>query len=320
MAETLWKGLGKVAIALVSSAAVAQYPAQPVKLVVGFAPSGGTDVTARIIAREAGKRLGQQMVVENRPGAGGNIAAELVARAAPDGYTLLLANVGTLAVAPHLHASLAFNPERDFAPVSLAVAFSNVIVVHPSVKAATLADYVKLAREAPMPYGTSGVASAGHLAGELFRSVARVKLEHVPYKGGGPAMTDLLGAQVPSLVASAPSAVPQIRAGKIRALAVTGAVRSPFLPDVPTVAESGFAGYEALNWYGFVVPAKTAREIVLRLARDIVATLKDPEVVAELGKHGMEAIPSSAAAMAQYVARESATWARIVKEANITVQ
>ena len=309
-----------VGVQLAGASAQAQYPTGPVKLIVGFAPSGGTDVAARIIARKLGERLGQQIVVETRAGAGGNIAAELVARANPDGYTILLSNVGALAVAPHLYPSLPYQPQRDFAPLSLAVAFSNVVVVHSSVKAATLAEYVKLAREAPLPYGTSGVAGAGHLAGELFKSMSKTQLEHVPYKGGGPAIADLLGGQVPSLFASSPSVLAHIKAGKIRALAVTSKARSSFMPEVPTVAESGFPGYEALNWYGFVAPGKTPREIVERLNQSIVAALKSPDIVAELAKHGMDTIPSTMEEMSAYMARESTTWGRIVKEANIKVE
>jgi len=307
---------------ITASAALAQsnYPAQPIRLIVGFAPSGGTDVAARIIARRLGERFGQTIIVENRAGAGGNIAAEALARTPADGYTILLTSVGPLAVSPHLYPSLGFNPLRDFAPVSMAVAFANVIVVHPSVKADTLSDYVKLASGASMPYGTSGVAGAGHLAGELFKSMAKVNLQHVPYKGGGPAMVDLLGGQIPSLFASAPSALPHVKAGKIRALANTGLARSEFFPDVPTVAELGYPGYEALNWYAFVAPAKTPSEIVKTLNREIVATLKSGDIVGELQKHGMEALPSTPEDMAATMQRESTTWGRIVRDANIKVE
>lgn len=304
-------------LCLVSLAAGAQYPNQPIKLMVGFAPSGGTDTAARIIAQKLAETVGQQVLVENRPGAGGNIAADLVAKAAPDGYTILLNSVGPLAVAPHMHSKLAFDPFRDFASVSLAVAFGNILVVHPSVTAHSLAEYLKLAAAKPMPYGSSGVGGMGHLAGELLKSLSKTSLEHVPYKGGGPAMADLLGGQIPSMFASAASAIPQIKAGKIRAIAVTSPKRSPFAPDIPTVAELGFPGYEAVNWYAFNVPAKTPREIVTRLNKEIVAILKNADTVAQLAKYGMEATPSTPEEMSAYVEREYKTWGRIVKQAAI---
>lgn len=295
----------------------AQFPNQPIKLIVGFAPSGGTDTAARIIAQKLAERVGQQVLVENRAGAGGNIAAEMVAKAAPDGYTLLLNSVGPLAVAPHMHSRLAFDPFRDFSSVSLAVAFGNILVVHPSVAAQSLGDYLKLASAKPMPYGSSGVGGMGHLAGELLKSLSKAHLEHVPYKGGGPAMSDLLGAQIPSMFASAASAIPQIKAGKIRAIAVTSPKRSPFAPDIPTVAELGFPGYEAVNWYAFNVPAKTPREIVMKLNQEIVAILRSADTVAQLAKYGMEATPSTPEEMSAYVEREHQTWGRIVKQAAI---
>ena len=307
--------------AMLAGGALAQgaYPSRPVSMVVGFAPGGGTDITARTIAKKLGEYLGQQVIVENRSGAGGNIAADLVAKANPDGHTILLANVGSLAVAPHLNARLPYNPQRDLAPVSMAVIFPNIIVVHPSVPAKTLAEYVKLASSTPggMPYGTSGVGGAGHLAGEYFRLLAKTSLSHVAYKGGGPAMTDLLGGQIPSLFASAPSAVPHIKSGKIRALATTGAKRSALLPDVPTVAESGYPGYEATNWYAYVAPAKTPKDIIDRLNQEIVRTLKTPETRDQLLSHGEEPSPSTPEELAKYIERETEVWGRVVREAGI---
>jgi len=313
------------AIALVLAAsALAQgtYPSRPVTLVVGFAPGGGTDITARTIAKKLSEYLGQQIVVENRAGAGGNIATDMVARANPDGYTILLGNVGSLAVAPHMNAKLPYDPQRDLTPISMAVVFANVLVVHSTVPASTLAEYVKLANSRPggMPYGTSGIGGAGHLAGELFKLMAKANLVHVPYKGGGPAMSDLLGGQIPSLFASAPSAVPQVKAGKIRALATTGAKRSASFPDVPTVAELGYPGYEATNWYAFVAPAKTPKEIIERLNREIVRTLNTPETRDQFLSHGEEPTPSTPDELAKTIERELATWGRVVKEAGIQAQ
>jgi tripartite-type tricarboxylate transporter receptor subunit TctC len=313
------------ALALVfAGSALAQdaYPTRPITLVVGFAPGGGTDVTARTIAKKLSEYLGQQIVVDNRAGAGGNIAADLVARANPDGYTIMLGNVGALAVAPHLNAKLPYDPLRDFAPISMAVVFANVLVVHAATPATTLDEYVKLANTKPggMPYGTSGIGGAGHLAGELFKLMAKANLIHVSYKGGGPAMTDLLGGQVPSLFASAPSAVPHVKSGKIRALATTGAKRSASFPDVPTIAELGYPGYEATNWYAFVAPAKTPKEIVERLNREIVRTLNTPETREQFARQGEEPSPSTPEELAKYIEREYATWGRVVKEAGIQAQ
>jgi tripartite-type tricarboxylate transporter receptor subunit TctC len=295
------------------------YPSRPVTIVVGFAPGGGTDTVARVMQKKLGEYLGQTIVVENRAGAGGIIAADLVSKAAPDGHTILLATIAALAVAPHLNSKLPYNPLRDFAPISMATVSGNVLVVHPSVQAKTLAEYVKEANSKPggMAYGTSGVGSAGHLAGELFRLTAKVNLTHVPYKGGGPAMSDLLGGQIPSVFASATTATPQVKAGKLRALGTTGAKRSATLPDVPTIAEQGYPGYEATNWYAFVGPAKTPRNIVTRLNREIVRTLRDPETHDAIFKQGEEPTPSTPEELAQHMASEYATWGRVIKEAGI---
>lgn len=312
------------AIALATGAAMAQgsFPNRPVTLVVGFAPGGGTDITARTLSKKFGDYLGQQVIVENRAGAGGNIAADYVAKANADGYTILLGNVGSLAVAPHMNSKLPYDPLRDLAPISMGVVFANVLVVHASVPAKTLAEYVKLANERSggMPYGTSGIGGAGHLAGELFKMMAKTNLVHVPYKGGGPAMSDLLGAQVPSLFASAPSAVPHVKSGKIRALAVTSAKRSASFPEVPTVAELGYPGYEATNWYAFVAPVKTPKDIIERLNRDIVKTLTTPEIRDQFLSHGEEPSPSTPEELRRYIEREYATWGRVVKAAGIKAE
>jgi len=308
----------------VAAQAMAQgaFPSRPINMVVGFAPGGGTDIVARIIARKFGEYVGQQVVVENRSGAGGNIAADAVARANPDGHTILLANVGSIAVAPHLNAKLPYDPRRDLAPLTMAVVFANVLVVHPSVAANSVADYVKLANAKPggLAYGSSGIGGAGHLAGELFKMVAKADIIHVPYKGGGPAMTDLLGGQIPSLFASAPSAVPHIKAGKIRALATTGAARSAFLPSVPTIAESGYPGFDATNWYAYMAPAKTPKPVLERLSRELVKVLNLPEIREQLMSNGMEAMPDTSEALGKFIEREYTQWGRVVKEAGIQAE
>ncbi len=307
---------------LVAVAATAQapYPGRPITMVVGFAPGGGTDTASRIIAKKLSDNLGQAVLVENKAGAGGNIATDLVVRSAPDGYTILLASVGSLAITPHLLPKPPYDPLRDLAPITMAVVFPNVLVVHPSVPAASLAEFVQLAAAKPgvINYGSSGVGNLGHLAGELFKMLAKIDIVHVPYKGGGPAVTDLLGGQIAAVFATPASAGVHVKAGKLRALATTGAQRSPAMPEVPTIAESGYPGYEATNWYAYVAPVKTPKEILARLNQELVKVLATPEVREQLFGHGLEPHPGTAEALTKYMEREYATWGRVVKEAKIT--
>jgi tripartite-type tricarboxylate transporter receptor subunit TctC len=315
--------IAAVALALAGGAlAQGTYPSRPVSMVVGFAPGGGTDTVARILAKTVGDALGQQIVVENKAGAGGNIATDYVAHAAPDGHTLLLGNVGSLTVAPHLVATLPYDPLRDFAPITMAVVFANVVVVDASLPAQTLPEFVKLARDKPgiITYGSSGIGGAGHLAGELLKDAAKIDIVHVPYKGGGPAMQGMLGGQIHAYFAAPASIVGHIKSGRARALATTGPRRARLLPDVPTIAESGYPGYEAMNWYAYVAPAKTPKDIIDRLNREIVKALAAPDVVALLEKQGMEPSSSSPEELARYIAREYETWGKVVKQAGIKAQ
>jgi tripartite-type tricarboxylate transporter receptor subunit TctC len=260
------------------------------------------------------------VVVENRAGAGGNIAVDYAAKSAPDGYTLVLANVGALAVNPHI-LKTPYDPLKDLTPISMAVVFANVLVVQPTLPVKSLADYLKLAREKKgLTYASSGIGGAGHLAGELLSRVAKVPLVHVPYKGGGPAMQGFLGGQVDSFFATPISSVSQIRSGKARAIATTGLKRPALMPDVPTVAESGYPGYEALNWYGFLGPANLPKDVVERLNRDIVRALGNPEAIAQLAKTGVEPHPMSPAEFGKYIEREYQTWGKLVKEAGIKAE
>jgi len=306
---------------LFSGICFAQYPNKPITIVVGFEPGGGTDTTARIVQGPLGEQLGQQIVVENRAGAGGNIAVDHVVKAAPDGYTIVLANVGALAVNPHI-LKTPYDPLRDLAPISMAAEFANVLVVQPSLPVNSVADFVKLARAKPaiITYASSGIGGAGHLSGELLKAMAKIDIVHVPYKGGGPAMQGFLGGQVDSFFATPISSISQIRAGKAKAVATTGSKRAALMPDVPTVAESGYPGYEALNWYGFLAPRGTSKEIVDRLNREIVKALAHPQVVSALHKTGTEPKSSSPAEFAAYIKREYDTWGRVVKEAGIKAQ
>jgi tripartite-type tricarboxylate transporter receptor subunit TctC len=299
----------------------AQYPNKAVTIVVGFEPGGGTDTTARIVQGPLGELLGQQVVVENRAGAGGNIAVDHVAKAAPDGYTIVLANVGALAVNPHI-LKTPYDPLKDLLPISMAAEFANVLVVQPALGVNSVADFVKLARSKPatITYASSGIGGAGHLSGELLRSMAKIDIVHVPYKGGGPAMQGFLGGQVDSFFATPISSISQIRAGKAKAVATTGSKRAALMPDVPTIAEQGYQGYEALNWYGFLAPRGTPREIIERLHRDIVKALAHQQVVAALHKTGTEPKSSTPDEFAAYIKREYDIWGRVVKEAGIKAQ
>ncbi|HEX9395573.1 MAG TPA: tripartite tricarboxylate transporter substrate binding protein [Burkholderiales bacterium] len=302
-------------ILFLAGSALAQYPARPVTVVVGFAPGGGTDSVARIMQRTLGDNLGQPVVVDNKTGAGGNIAVDFVAKAPADGYTIVLANVGSLTVAPYTVANLPYDPMRDLAPITMGVVFPNVICVHSSVPAKTLADLIKMARDQPgtVAYGSSGINGAAHLAGELLKIMANAELVHVPYKGGAPALTALLANETPVGILTPVTALPHIKAGTIRALATTGAKRAAMMPDVPTVAESGLPGYEATNWYAYLAPAKTPAAVIDRLHRDIVKTLAAAEVRESLHKQGMEPAPSSPSELRQYMARELVTWGKVVK-------
>ena len=295
------------------------FPSKPILLSVGFAPGGGTDITARLLAKKLSEQLGQPVNVDNKPGAGGNLAAELATRGPVDGHFIHLSAIGPLTVAPHITKKLGYDPRRDLTPISMAVAFPNVLVVNTAQPMRSLEEYVKFARSkaGAIAYGTSGIGGTGHLSGALLESIAKLDLTHVPYKGGGPAMSDLLGNQVQSLFASAPSALPQIKAGRVRALAVTGPKRSEAMPDVPSISES-FAGYDVSNWYAFVGPAKMPRELAARWNREIVRVLNDPQVREQIREHGMDAVPSTPRELGDRIEREYLLWERIVKQAGIT--
>ncbi|MFN4352829.1 MAG: Bug family tripartite tricarboxylate transporter substrate binding protein [Hylemonella sp.] len=316
--KTLALALGTL-LAAGPALAQANWPTKPLTMVVGFAAGGATDAVARIIAKHLGDELKQNVVVDNKAGAGGNIATDFVARAEPDGHTLLLGSVGSLTVAPHMNAKLPYKPLQDFAPVTMAVVFSNVLVVKADLPVKNLADYVKLAKAQPgkLTYASPGIGGAGHLAGELLKIKADIDLTHVAYKGGGPAMLGLLGGEVDSFMSTPPTAGPHIKSGKIRALATTGLKRDPLMPDVPTVAEQGYPGFDTLNWYAYVVPAKTPKAVVDRLNQVLVRILKDPDVVKELEMKGLSPSPGTPAELAAYMKREYDTWGQVVKKAGI---
>jgi len=300
----------------------AGWPSKPVTLIVGFAAGGATDTAARIIAKRLSENLGVSVVVDNKAGAGGNIAAQATAVAAPDGYTIHLSSVGPLSVAPHLVKNLPYDPEKDLTPLTMGVIFANVLVVNPGVPARDLKEFVALAKANPgkYEYGSTGVGGAAHLAGELFKQRAGVELVHVPYKGGGPAMPDILSGRIASYWATPSTALQHIQAGKLRTIATTGLRRSPTLPDVPTVAEQGYPGFEAVNWYAFVGPAKLPTELADRWNKELVKVLTDPTVVPEMLKHGLEPHPGTREELARYIKAESDKWGRVIREAKITAE
>src|SRR5690349_18590071 len=309
--------LAALALGITLSAQAQTFPSKPITTVVGFEPGGGTDTTARIVAKTLSEQIGQQVVVENRAGAGGDIAVDYVAKSAPDGYTLVLANVGALTVNPHI-LKTPYDPLKDLTPITMAVVFANVLVVQPDFPAKTLADYVKVARQKPgsVTYASSGIGGAGHLAGELLHVMAKIDIVHVPYKGGGPAMQGFLGKQVDSFFATPVSSIKQIQAGKAIAIATTGAKRAELMPDVPTIAEAGYPGYEALNWYAFLGPKDLPKDVAGKLHEELVKALRAPAVLANFKKQGVEAQPGTPQELSAYMKREFDTWGKVVKQAN----
>ena len=299
-----------------AAAAQADFPSRPIRIIVPFSPGGAVDGPMRAIAEQLGRRLNQQVIIENRPGAGATIGSELVAKAPADGYTLLLASQ-TNAISATLYAGkLAFRPIDDFAGISLLGREPGALVVHPSLPVKNVAELVALAKAQPgtLNYASSGNGSGQHLFMAMFASMAGIQLVHVPYKGSGQAVTDLLGGTVPMAVPGAAAMVKHIKAGKLRPLATTGTQRAAQLPDVPTLAESGFAGYSAYVWMGLLAPRGTPQAIIDKLAAELKATLAMPEVVAYMNEAGIESVGSTPAEMDAYFREERDRWARIVKE------
>lgn len=301
-----------------AAATAADYPSKSVRIIVGFPPGGATDLVSRLMAPKYVEIFKQQFIVDNRSGANGVIGSDLTAKAAPDGHTINLATIGTLVISPAI-TKVPYDPIKDFAPISQAVALQNIFIVHPTLPAKSLQEMIALAKAKPgaLNFATSGQGSPGHLAGELFKSMAKVNIVHVPYKGGGPALIDLVAGHVEIFVAVISTAVPHVKAGKARALAVTGGKRAAALSDVPTVAEAGIKGYEATNWYGYVAPAHTPRPIIERLHRETVAILNMPDVREALLNSGIEAAPSSPAEFAAYIRAEDAKWRKVIKQSGI---
>ena len=308
-----------VAVLAVAAQALGQgYPSRPVKLLVGVPPGGPTDTVARAIAPELGEALGQPIVVENRPGASGVIATDAVAKALPDGHTLAFIYI-THATNPTLIAKLPYDTLRDFAPVSLVGRQSMVLLAHPAFAASSVQELVAAAKAAPgrIDYGASDAGSAPHLAAELFKMMAGVDLTPIYYKGTAPALTDLIGGQIPVMFVSNISALPHVKAGKLKALGVTGAQRTALAPDIPTIAESGLAGYEAYGWYGIAAPARTPTAVIARLQAEVAKIAQHPTMKARLGAQGLELVGNSAAEFDSFIRAEVDKWRAVLKAAGI---
>ena len=294
-------------------------PKKPVSLVVGFAAGGAADTAARLIARKLGENIGQSVIVENKAGAGGNIAHQFVANAPADGSVILFGSVGPLSIAPHL-MKLPYDPVKDLAPITMGVNFPNVLVVNANLKIRTLAEFVAYAKKNPgkLDFASTGAGSASHLAGELFNDRAGIDTVHIPYKGGAPALQDLLGGRVAAYYSTPATAQAHIESGKLVPLATTGLARPAFMPNVPTIAESGYPGFNALNWYAFVAPGKTPVPILDRWNLELVKVLNAPDVKEALVKHGLTPAPGTREELARFMASESVTWGRIIRERKIT--
>jgi tripartite-type tricarboxylate transporter receptor subunit TctC len=299
-----------------------EFPARPVRLIVPFAAGGGNDTVARVIAQRLSASFGQQVYVDNRPGAGGTVGAEAAAKAPPDGYTLFLGGVGSLAVNPNLHVSFPYDPVKGFAPIVLIASAPSVLVVNTAVPARTIQEFAALARAQPgkLNYASNGIGSAAQLAAVMYESMAGVQMVHVPYKGLAPALTDLLSGEVQLMFSSMVAIVPHIKAGKLRALALTGKTRSTLLPDVPTIAESGLRGYEAGSWYGLLAPAGTPREIVMKINTETVKALNQAAVREQLAGEGAEAIGGTPEEFAEYIRNELARMGKVIRDARIKME
>jgi len=294
-------------------------PQKPITLVVGFAPGGAADAAARLIAKKLGENIGQTVLVENKAGAGGNVAHQQVATGPADGSMLLLGSIGPLTIAPHM-TKLPYDPFKDLAPISGGVAFPNLLVVHPGSGIKNMADFLAAAKKSPgnVSYASTGNGSASHLAGELFAARTRTEMLHVPYKGGAPAMNDLLANRFTGYFSAPPTSLPHVEAGRLIPLATTGLTRPAYMPNIPTVAESGLPGFEALNWYAFVASSKVPAAMLDRYNTELVKVLNDAGVRDALTKHGLTANPTTRSELADFMQKESTKWAQIVKERKIT--
>lgn len=320
--KTLSKTFAALALAACSHLALAQaFPSHAVRLIVPFPPGGGTDIIARPIAQKLSEKWGQPVIVDNRGGAGGNLGTKAAADAAPDGYTLILGVQGTHAVNQSLYANAGFDSTRDFAAITMVANTPNILVVHPSVPANNVAELIALAKKKPggLNYATPGNGTPSHLATEIFKSMAGVELTHVPYKGSGPALTDMLGGQTQVWIANAPVVLPSIKAGKLRALATTSAKRPAMAADIPTLAEAGLKGYEADTWYGLFAPARTPKPILDKIHADVVAVLQSPEIREAFASQGAEVVANSSEEFTKKLNDDVAKWKKVITDLKLRV-
>jgi len=309
-------------MALLSLTAMAQeWPTKPIRLVVTFPPGGSSDAAARIVAPRLAERLGQPVVVDNRPGAGGGVGLDLVAKSPADGYTIVLASAGGLTANPSLYKSLPYDPARDFAPITLFGTSPFVLLAHPSLPAASVADVLKMASGQPgrLSYASGGNGTAMHLSGELLKSMGRVHIVHIPYRGSGPALMAVIGGETQLAVADITTAAAQIKSGRVKVLGVMGKDRSPLAPDIPTLNETGLRGYDSAGWFGILAPAQTPPAVVQRLNTDITAVLRSADVRERFATAGLEPLPSTSEEMATLMKSEAQKWSRVIKESGASV-
>lgn len=308
-------------VAGMAPAAAQNFPSKPINIIVPFSAGGTTDILARIVGQALGTELGQSVIIDNRPGAGGNIGGQAASRAPADGYTLFMGTVGTHAINAALYKKMPFDPIKDFAPLSRVANVPNLLVAHPSQPYKNVQELISYAKANPgkVNFGSSGSGSSIHLSGELFRSMTKVDMVHVPYKGSAPAVTDLLGNQIGIMFDNMPSAIQHVRSGKLRPLAVTTAKRSPELPDVPTIAEAGVPGYEATSWFGLWAPAGTPAPVLSKLHASLAKVLKDPAVIKKIGDQGGEVMIDTPAEFDAFIKAEAVKWGKVVKESGAEI-
>ncbi len=300
-------------------AAAQGYPSKPIRVIVGQAPGGATDIVSRALAQKLTDGLGQTVVIDNRSGAAGSIGSAIAASAPPDGYTALIVS-STYTINPSLYKKLPFDPVRDLQPVTLIASSPFLLMVHPSIAAKTPRELIALAKTRKLTFGSGGIGSSGHLAAELFSSMAGIELTHVPYKGAGPALIDTLGGQVNLIMSSIVSGMPYAKAGRLRALAITTRTRSPALPELPTISESALPGYDFSSWYGLMVPAGTPQPVIGRLHDETVKALKLPDLQQRLASEGCDAVGSTPEQLAAYIKTEMARWAKVVKASGMQAE
>ena len=310
------------ALAVAMPVVAQTFPTKPIRFIVPFPPGGGTDVLARTVSTKLGEGLGQQVVIDNRSGAGGMIGVELGAKSPPDGYTLVIATVGQMAINPNLYAKMPFDPVKDLAPIILAGNIFNVLIVHPALPAQSVKALIALVRARPgeLNYGTSGIGAADHLSAELFQVMTKTKMVHVPYKGGPLAIIDLISGNLQLMFSTVPTAVGLIKGGKVRALAITNSTRFPLMPELPTVAEAGIPGFAVNNWTGVFVAGGTPVELVTRLNAELVRVLAMPEIKKRLLDNGIDALSNTPEQFAAYIRAETAKWGAVIREANVKVE